>query len=71
MAAIRVRVAEEAQGKKIGLRYAASSTTTTISSDTVATSLCAREMPLFSSRSILSVPIEQVSPAAVAVEWFA
>jgi hypothetical protein len=72
MAAITVRVAEETQGKKIGLRYAAS-TTTTLSSDTVATSLCVEEVPLSSFRSITSsvpVPIGQVGPA-VAMEWSA
>ena len=66
MAAIMVRVAEGAQGKKIGLRYAAS----TLSTEIVATSLCIGEIPLFSFRSITSVPIEQVSPA-VAMELFA
>ena len=68
MAAIMVRVAEGAQGKKIGLRYAAS----TLSTEIMATSLCVGKMPLFSFRPITSVPapIEQVSPA-VAMELFA
>jgi hypothetical protein len=70
MAAIMVPVAEEAQGKKIDLRCAASSTT--LSSDAAAISLCVEEIPLSSFWSITSVlvPTERVIPV-VAAEWFA